>query len=493
MSVLKHRTVLEEIREERHYRMLIGGEWSESGSGRWMDVYNPADGELLGKVPAGSKEDVDRAVAAGLKAFTSWKKVHPMQRGRILLRLADAIEENIDYLAMVDAIDSGNPVSAMKGDMIAATRQIRYFAGLAMELKGETFPFTGPAIHQTLREPFGVVGRIIPFNHPIMFAAGKIAAPIAAGNAVLLKPADQTPISVLIFAKLANEILPPGVLNVVTGGGEVGAAIVSHPKVKRIAFTGGNATAKKVMEAAAGRMKVLSMELGGKNPMLVLPDVDIDEVVASAIKGMNFDVSQGQSCGSTSNIFVHESMNDVFVEKLTKGIEQIQVGDPTEHGCQMGPLVSEAHLSRVDSIVKGAVAEGAIVTTGGERATASVNPKGYFYPPTVLSNVTIGMNVAREEVFGPVVSVISWSSEEELLQWVNDQEHGLTASIWTNDIRKAYKYATSIEAGYIWINDSSARFAGTPFGGYKESGIGVENSKEELYSYTQIKTINVAL
>lgn len=484
---------LEEIRLKKQYNMLIGGEWVESKSGQWMDVVNPADGQFLARVPAGGSEDVEAAVDAGLKAHTKWANTPPIQRGRILLKLADLLEENINYLAMVDAIDSGNPVSAMKSDIIAAARQIRYFAGLALESKGITLPFNGSMVNSTLREPFGVVARIIPYNHPIMFAAGKIAAPLVAGNCVILKPADQTPISPLIFGELASKVLPPGVLNILTGDGGLGAAIVAHPKIKRIAFTGSGRTGTKVLKAAAERMKNVSLELGGKNPMLVFPDVRLDEVVNSAVKGMNFDVSQGQSCGSTSRIFVHRSIYAEFVEKLTVEVAKIQLGDPTQLDCQMGPLISKTHLDTVEGFVQRAVQEGARIAAGGNKKLGSPCAEGFYYPPTVLDQVTPEMEIAREEVFGPVIAVIPWDTEEELLHHANDSELGLTASIWTNDIRKAYRFATAIEAGYVWINDSSSRFLGTPFGGYKESGIGVENCLEELLTYTQLKTINIAL
>ncbi|WP_201319347.1 aldehyde dehydrogenase family protein [Paenibacillus sp. EPM92] len=485
---------LKEIRETKFYPMLIDGQWVESKSGKWMDVFNPADGELLAKVPAATAEDVNEAVQAASRALKTWKHTPPMQRGRLLLKLADLLEENIDYLAAIDAIDSGNPVSAMKTDIVAAARQIRYFAGLVLEMKGDTLPFGGTMLHSTFREPYGVVARIIPFNHPIMFAAGKIAAPLAAGNTVVLKPADQTPISPLIFGKLVNQILPPGVLNIITGDGQhAGDALVRHPEIKRIAFTGGSTTGRKVLQTAAERMKVVSLELGGKNPMLVFPDADLKEVVKSAVKGMNFDVSQGQSCGSTSKIFVHESMYPDFVRQLAEEVEKIKLGIPSDPGCQMGALISEAHLQQVDGFVKRAVAEGARVVTGGSREKKAPFDKGYFYLPTVLDQVTPEMEIAVEEIFGPVIAVIPWKNEEDVLQLANDSEYGLTASIWTNDIRRAYRIATCLETGYIWINDSSSRFMGTPFGGYKQSGIGVENSIEEMLSYTQIKTINVSL
>lgn len=484
---------LEEIRQRKTFHMLVGGEWVESKSGNWMEANNPHDGSLLGKVPAAHKDDVDAAVEVGLKAFQKWKNTHPVQRGRILLKLADLLEEHIDYLAMVDAIDSGNPFPAMKSDIVAAARQIRYFAGLVLETKGDTLPFSGTMLHSTLREPYGVVARIIPYNHPVMFAAGKIAAPLAAGNTVILKPADQTPISPLIFGELASQVLPPGVLNILTGGGDLGEAIVSHPKIKRIAFTGSGRTGTKVLRAAAKRMKIVSLELGGKNPMLVFADVNVDEVVKSAIKGMNFDVSQGQSCGSTSRIFVHQSIYSTFVEKLAEGIQEIKLGNPMEADCQMGPLITQTHLNHVEGFVNRAVQEGARIVIGGDKTKGRPCETGYYYPPTVLDQVTTEMEIAREEVFGPVIAVIPWEDEADLLKMANDTDYGLTASIWTNDIRRAYRFATALEAGYIWINDSSSRFIGTPFGGYKESGIGVENSLDELLTYTQIKTINVSL
>ncbi|WP_017727553.1 aldehyde dehydrogenase family protein [Halalkalibacterium ligniniphilum] len=493
-GIVNGQITLDQIREKTYFPMLIGGEKVESVSGEWMDVYYPGDGQLLAKVPSGNNQDVELAVENGLDAFQSWKKAPPMQRSRLLLKLADLLEEEIEYLAFIDSIDSGNPVTAMKEDIYKAARQIRYYAGLAMEMKGDTLPYNGTVMNATIREPYGVVARMIPFNHPLMFAAGKIAAPLAAGNTVILKPADQTPISPLIFGELANRVLPPGVLNIVTGTGmAVGESIVKHPKIKRIAFTGGISTGRKVLQSAAQQMKVVSLELGGKNPMLVFPDVDIKEVVRSAIKGMNFNVCQGQSCGSTARIYVHSSIFDRFLSELIEGVKEIEVGIPFDPACKMGALISHEHLEKVHGFVQRAIEQGAEIVLGGERVVASPYKNGYFYPPTIFKNVTQGMEIAKEEVFGPVISVLSWDSEDELLAFCNDSEYGLTASIWTNDIRKAYRFANEIESGYIWINESSARYVGTPFGGYKESGIGVENSIEEMFSYTQIKTINVSL
>jgi betaine-aldehyde dehydrogenase len=490
--MVKSDQILQQIREKMHFPMLIDGEWVSSRSGEWMEVINPSDGECLAKVPAGTHEDVDAAVQSGKKAFLKWKNTPPMQRGHLLLKLADRLEENIDYLAMVDAIDSGNPVAAMKGDILAAARQIRYFAGLVLEMKGVTYPSAGTALNSTIREPYGVVARIIPFNHPIMFAAGKIAAPLAAGNTVVLKPADQTPISPLVFGEIFNDIFPPGVLNIVTGyGSSVGDALVRHRDVHRIAFTGGPQTGKRVMQAAAEGFKEVSLELGGKNPMLVFPDVSVPEVVASAVKGMNFEVSQGQSCGSTSRIFVHRSIHDEFVNQLTAAVNLYPPGLPYENSCKMGALITEAHLHKVEQMVQRAVEEGAKIAAGGKRAVSAPLDKGYFFEATLLVNVTPDMEIANEEVFGPVIAVLPWDDEDELLELANRTEYGLTASIWTNDIRRAYRFATAIDTGYIWINDSSTRFLGTPFGGHKQSGIGVENSIEEMFSYTKIKTINV--
>jgi betaine-aldehyde dehydrogenase len=491
---VKFPEILEQIREKKYFPMLINGKWVPGQLGKWMNIVNPSDGEFLAQVPAGTAEDVDSAVQAGKKAFQNWRNTPPMQRGRMLLKLADRLEENIDYLAMVDTIDSGNPLSAMKDDILAAARQIRYFAGLVLEMKGVTYPYSGNVLNSTIREPYGVVGRIIPFNHPMMFAAGKIAAPLAAGNTVVLKPADQTPISPLVFGELFNEIFPPGVLNIVTGDGKgVGEALVRHRDIQRIAFTGGAEAGKKVMQAAAERFKVVSLELGGKNPMLVFPDVNITEVVASAAKGMNFEVSQGQSCGSTSRIIVHQSIYDEFISNLVTAVKAFQPSLPYENACKMGALINESHLKRVDEMVQRAVQQGAKIVAGGRRAVTPPLDKGYFYEPTILGNVTPDMEIAIEEVFGPVIAVLQWKDEDELLELANQTEYGLTASIWTNDIRRAYRFATEIDTGYLWINDSSARFLGTPFGGHKQSGIGVENSIEEMLSYTKLKTINVKI
>jgi betaine-aldehyde dehydrogenase len=343
----------------------------------------------------------------------------------------------------------------------------------------------------TRREPYGVVGRIIPFNHPIQFAASAVAAPLAAGNSVVLKPAEQTVVSALRFAELASGILPPGVLNVVTGDGPTtGAAIVSHPLVPRIAFTGSVSTGRAVLRAAAEEIKVVTLELGGKNPLIVFPDVDVHQVALATVDAMNFRRGQGQSCGSPSRVYVHEAIHDEFVETFKGLVDELEVGDPLSSASDMGPLAYADHYDRVIGYVASGKSEGARLVTGGERPKG--RDRGYFLKPTVFDRVEPSMAIAREEIFGPVVSVLSWSDEDDVLAAANALRLGLTAYIWTNDLSAAMRFSREIEAGYVWVNGRGQRPFGAPFGGFKQSGLGTENDLEELLSYTRVKNVNIS-
>jgi betaine-aldehyde dehydrogenase len=360
-----------------------------------------------------------------------------------------------------------------------------------MELKGQTIPTPGGGLDYTRLEPFGVVARMLPYNHPAMFAVSKIAAPLVAGNTVVLKIADQTPLSGLLLGRLAQEHLPPGVLNILTGEGPTcGAALVRHPRVRRVAFTGSVATGRAVV-AQAG-IKPVTLELGGKNPLIVLPDVDVAKAAAAAVAGMNFTVCQGQSCGSTSRVFVHRRIHAALVDAIVEEVGRIRVGLPDRDDAQMGPLITRAHHDRVLGYVESAMQEGAELRYGGRHPSAPELARGYFVEPTVFDRVAHGMTIEREEIFGPVLAVLPWDDETEMLRQANDTEFGLCANIWTNDVSTALRLADRVEAGYVWINGyGGARYRGAPFGGYKSSGIGREHSMDELVSYTQIKNVNV--
>ncbi len=474
------------------WRMLIDGHWVESASGERFETLNPSLDEALAEVPAAGAEDVEQAVAAARRAFAPWAALDVDKRARALGELAAAIDAQAPLLGMLDALDSGNPLTAMIGDARKGASRLRYFANLGSEIKGETIPTPGGGLDYTRRQPFGVVARILPFNHPISFAAGKIAAPLIAGNTVVLKPAEQTPLSALVLASLAREHLPPGVLNVLSGDGpNCGAALVRHREVRRIAFTGGVETGRAITREAG--IKTLSLELGGKNPLIVYPDVDVASAADAAVAGMNYVGSQGQSCGSNSRVFVHESVHDAFLAEVTRRAAAIVPGLAHLEATRMGPLITRRHYERVREYVRLGVEEGGEVVAGGGHPGAPELQRGYFFEPTVIAGVRHGMRIEQEEIFGPVMAVLRWTDPERMLEEVNDVDYGLCANIWTNDISRALSAADRIEAGYVWINGHGGkRFGGAPFGGFKDSGLGRENSLDELLSYTQVKNVNVA-
>ncbi len=476
-------------------RLLIGGAWVDSVSGARLETRNPATGELLATVASADERDVGRAVAAAAEAATEWRRRGPKERAALVEQIAKRLEENAERLAYLDAADSGNPLQGMRKDVRSAVEYIRYMCGIALELKGQTIPVARGVLDYTLRQPYGIVARITPFNHPLMFAAQKIAAPLIAGNAVILKPSSLAPLAPLEFARLIADVLPPGVLNVVTGSGErCGRALVRHARVRRIAFTGSVETGQQLArDAAETGIKVLSLELGGKNPFIVMPDADVAAAAAAAATGMNLDWTLGQSCGSTSRALVHESVYDEFVERVGARFASLRVGLPTDEDTQCGCLVSAGQLEKVEGYVAAGKEEGAQLVTGGARPTDEGLARGFFYRPTLFARVEPWMRIAREEIFGPVFSVIRWSDTSKMLEIAHDVPYGLSANIWTRDVRTAHWLADEIEAGYVWINGDGRHFTGAPFGGYKASGIGSEESVEELLSYTQTKNVAVFL
>lgn len=480
---------------DRDWALLVAGQLVPAAdNGRYRDE-SPVTGEVIAEVPDASGEDVDRAVAAGLEASERWRRVSARERGALVAELARVLDEHAEELALLDAIDVGNPVTAMRGDVAAGAELMRMFAGLAIELKGQTIPGSADNLHMTVREPFGVVGRIIPFNHPIMFAAGKIAAPLVAGNAVVLKPPEIAPLSALRMGELFAPILPPGLLSIVVGDGpEVGRAVVRHPDVRRIGFIGSGATGRAIQRDGADvGVKDVTLELGGKNALIAFPDADLDEVASGAVAGMNFAWSQGQSCGSTSRLLLHRSIAEPVLERIVKRMEAIRIGSPLDAKTEMGTMASRAQYDKALRYIELGTGEGARVLTGGGRPAGLESDRGLFVAPTLLDQVRPDMRIAREEVFGPVLSAMTWTDEDEALQIANAVDYGLTASVWTNDVRRALRVVGELDAGYIWVNGSSRHFAGVPFGGVKSSGVGREESLDELLSYTQLKTVNVML
>ncbi len=472
---------------KKAYKMLIGGEWCDSKSGGTIDSIDPSNEEVIATVPDGGNADVADAVEAGKAAFVEWRTFGAAKRQKKMYELAHRMEEHIEHFAMLDVLDSGNPLMGMIEDAKKAPQEIRSFANMASELKGTSFETPDDVVCFTVREAFGVVGLIIPFNHPYRFAA-KVAPGLAAGNAVILKPSETTSLSALEFAALAVDIFPKGLISVVTGYGHtVGRAIVQHPEIMRLAFTGSVSTGQAIMRDAADHMKRLSLELGGKNPMIVFPDVDIDKAAQGCIKGMNLARSMGQSCQSNSRVFVHEKIYDRFLASLVEKVAKLKVGDPRLETTVIGPVNHKRHYDRIMGFIESGKDQGAKLLTGGVRP--ALFDKGYYIEPTVFSDVTMEMRIAREEIFGPVVSILKWNDYETVIKEANGTEFGLTANIWTNDLTLANRTAKAMQAGLVWINGAGGRVPGVPFGGYKMSGLGKEGDLSDLLSYTQEKTI----
>jgi betaine-aldehyde dehydrogenase len=475
-----------------HRLMHIGGDWVDATGGGRIESIDPTSEELIATVPDAGAEDVAAAVAVAQDAAAGWRELGWARRGALLRELARCIEAEAEQLARLDVRDAGLPLAGMRADVAGAASELGYYAGLAPETRGSTAPPTRDTLSYTLREPYGVVARIVPFNHPFKFAAGKIAAPLAAGNTVVLKPGEQTSLSALELARIAAEVLPDGVLSVVTGAGATaGAALVAHPDVHRVAFTGSVQSGRAVLRGAAEAIKHVSLELGGKNPIIVFPDVDVVRAAHAAVAGMNIARCTGQSCGSTSRLYVHADIADRFQAALIERLSELRIGDPMQEHTQVGPLAFRAHYERVLSYLATARREGATVAYGGGRPAQEA--RGFFVEPTVLTDLDDDMTVVREEIFGPVMSVLTWRDIDDVVRRANATPLGLTANVWTRDVTAAHRTAAALEAGYVYVNGTGRRPTGTPFGGWKSSGLGKENSLEELVSYTREKTVTVTL
>ena len=472
--------------------IYYGGGWHPPASGSFADTFNPSTGEVLGRVAVGSSADVDAAVAAARLGFAEWQAVAPLERARILRRIAEVVRQNAADLAMIDAANCGNPVREMTADAMVAAAQLDFFAGLVTEMKGSSIPMGPDALNFSVREPVGVVARIVPFNHPFMFAAGKSAAPLAAGNSVIVKPPDQAPLSALRLAELIDGLLPAGVFNVVPGNRDTGAALAAHEHVAMVAIIGSVAAGRSVMRAASTTVKRVFLELGGKNALIAYADTDPASVADAAVRGMNFTWC-GQSCGSTSRAFVHADIYDDVLERVKDRAADFVPGVATDPATTMGALVSQAQLDRVLNYIDVAKREGARLVCGGGRPTDPALAGGFFLEPTVFADVTSTMTIAREEIFGPVLAILKWSDERRMLEEVNAVPYGLTCAIWTRDLSTAHRTAMKVQAGYVWINDVGKHFLGAPFGGVKHSGFGREECLEELLAFTHEKNIHVRL
>jgi len=470
--------------------LFYGGGWQPPIAGSRALTHSPSTGAPLAEVADATSADVDAAVRAARSGFLIWRDTPPAERARILRETAARIRANASELAAIDAADGGNPVEHLEHFAEVAAGSVDFFAGLVTEMKGTTIPMGPGRMNLSVREPFGVVARIVAFNHPLMFAVTRMAAPLAAGNALILKPSDQTPLSALRLASLVGDLFPAGVFNVLTGGREAGAALSVHPDIAMITLIGSVGTGKAIMKAAADTLKPVLFELGGKNALIACPDADPDAVADAAIAGMNFTWA-GQSCGSTSRAYIHDDIHDAVTARLAERLQSLHPGLPTERGTRMGAIVSKAQRDRILDFIHSAKEEGAQLISGGMIPNDPALGNGWFVLPTAFSGVTSDMRVAREEIFGPVLSILRWRDEAEMLEAVNGTDFGLTGSIWTRDIDRALRLAGRVEAGYVWINEVGKHFAGTNFGGYKQSGIGREEGLEELLAFTQQKNIHV--
>src|SRR5438477_4566033 len=475
----------------QHRGLYYGGAWHASFGGRELSITCPATGEALGTAVDATVEDVDRAVSAARAAFLLWRDIPAQQRAKAIRKAAAILRQHAEELAYLDALDGGNPLTAMLYDVEISADYMDYFAGLVTEMKGSTIPIGEGTLNYTLREPLGVVARIGAFNHPLLFVAGKCGAPLAAGNALIVKPADQTPLSALRIAELWDGIFPPGVFNIINGGRDAGTALVEHRGVAKIGFIGSVAAGRAVMQTAGKTLKALTLELGGKNALIACSDAGIEEVADGVVRGMNFRYVTGQSCNSTSRVFLHEDIYDAALAGIVKRVAALKLALPSDRDGEVGCLSSQAQFDKTLAYITIGLEDGARLVQGGKRPSDPRLAKGFFVEPTVFADVTDDMRIAREELFGPVVSVLRWTDESDLLARVNALDVGLTCSIWTHDLDRAHRLASRVEAGYGWINGASQHWVGVPFGGYKQSGIGSEESIAAMLVCTLVRNCNV--
>jgi len=486
----------------REHGHLIGGQWVPSVSGDTLMSVNPATGRPLATFARGAAADVDLAVTAARAALAdpAWRDLTPLQRGDLLYRLAQLVDEHVEELATIESLDNGKPVAIARAvDCGTTSKLFRYFAGWPSKFEGSTIPVSPRnalrILNYTVHEPIGVVGAIVPWNFPMSMASWKLAPALATGNTVVLKPAEETPLSTLRLAELASEAgFPPGVINVITGtGAEAGAAIAAHPGIDKVAFTGSTQTGRQIVRAAAGNMKKVSLELGGKSPHIVLPDADIAAVAAAVADGIFFNA--GQVCTAGSRLYVHSAVHDEVTAAVAERARAIVVGPGTEPATQMGPLVSARQLGTVSSYIEAGLAAGATLAAGGGRP-AGLAPEyrdGFFLEPTVFTGTDNSMRVVREEIFGPVLTVQRWDQVDELVANANDSPFGLSAGVWTRDVTRAHQIAAAVKAGTVWVNCYNLTDPASPFGGYKQSGWGREMGRTVLEQYTETKSIWVNL
>ncbi|WP_206886469.1 aldehyde dehydrogenase family protein [Alicyclobacillus mali (ex Roth et al. 2021)] len=472
--------------------LFINGEFVPSQSGKTFDAINPATEEVLVSVYEADAPDIDLAVKAARRAFEEgpWSRMSAADRSRLLYKLADLMEEHKLQLAQLETLDNGKPIrESLYADLPLSIEHIRYYAGWPTKVVGQTIPVAGPYFNYTRHEPVGVVGQIIPWNFPLLMACWKIGAALAMGCTIVLKPAEQTPLSALYLAKLIQEAgFPPGVVNIVPGFGETaGQAIVDHPGVDKIAFTGSTEVGKLIMERASKTLKRVTLELGGKSPNIILPDADLSRAVPGALMGIMFN--QGQVCCAGSRLFIQKKAYDNVVSELVNLAKNIKQGPGLDQETQMGPLVSDEQERRVLGYIESGIEEGAEVLTGGGKATE----RGYFVQPTIFANVRDDMTIAKEEIFGPVVAAMPFEDLDEVIARANNTHYGLAAGVWTENVRAAHYIASKLKAGTVWVNCYNVFDAASPFGGYKQSGIGREMGSYALNNYTEVKSVWINL
>jgi betaine-aldehyde dehydrogenase len=476
--------------------MLIGGQEVSASSGQWLQIESPRDRSIIARVPRGDSHDVDQAVRAASRAQPAWARLSPHDRADIFRRIADAIEPETERLAKLMSLENGNALRTQtRGEARFVVDCFRYFGGLAGEAKGETIPLDANVLDYSRREPLGVVGAIVPWNAPLMLATLKIAPALITGNTIVLKAAEDAPLAVLEAARICQQFLPTGVLNVVTGlGPEAGEALTAHPGIDKLTFTGSTPVGRRVMQVGAERVVPVSLELGGKSPQIVFPDANEDWVVDGVIAGMRF-FRQGQSCTAGSRLFVHQDIHDSFVEKLTSTLGTKRVGDPLDEASDIGSIVNAKQFGKVCEYIKDGIAQpGSTLALGGPPPTEGPLSAGYFVEPTVFTGVVNDWRIAAEEIFGPVVCVIPWQDEVEVIRMANDTHYGLAGFVWTKDLGAGLRAAHDLAAGWVQVNQGGGQVLGQSYGGFKQSGIGREFSLEGMLdSYTQRKHISVRI
>ncbi|MFT5398434.1 MAG: betaine-aldehyde dehydrogenase [Planctomycetota bacterium] len=477
---------------DRPWRMLINGELVDSSDARSMETINPANGEVITRFPAATESDVDAAAQAANAAQPDWADTSLMERRDLVLQLADVLREHSAEFGALDSLENGNVYSHMRNDAAGGAYMLDYFCAIVQELKGESTQLDND-LHYTRREPYGVVARLLPFNHPIQTLGAGLAAPLLTGNTLILKPSPHSSLSALAFAERVKDLLPAGVLNIISGSNDcVAAGLLNHPDIPRLAVTGSTEVGKLAMRASAEHLKTTTLELGGKTPMIVFDDADVDLCVDTAMRGMNFKW-QGHSCTSTSRVLIHERLHDEFVEKLATAFTTIEPSDPFDDDAQMGPISHRQQFDKVREYIQSGLDEGACLVCGGARVDQPELANGFFLPPTIFAEVYPSMRIAREEIYGPVISIIKWRSEDEAIAIANSVDYGLAAVIMSNNIDRVHRSARRLQAGFVEVNGPVSFALGSPFGGTKASGSGREGNLEELISYTQLKSVNVRL